>query len=45
MKSVTGLSSDTVGATSIKYALIAGVVILLGEQVLALYQQITAAFG
>ena len=45
MKSVTRLSSDTAGATSIKYALIAGVVLLLGDQVLALYQQIAAAFG
>ena len=45
MKSVTRLSSDSVGATSIKYALIAGVVLLLGDQVLALYQQIAAAFG
>jgi Flp pilus assembly pilin Flp len=53
MKSVTRLSSDTAGATSIEYALIAsvvsiviaGVVLLLGDQVLALYQQIAAAFG
>ena len=45
MKSVTRLSSDTAGETSIEYALIAGVVLLLGDQVLALYQQIAAAFG
>ena len=55
MKSVTRLSSDTMGATSIEYALIAsvvvagvvvaGVVLLLGDQVPALYQQIATAFG
>lgn len=47
-KNVTRLFSDTAGATSIEYALIASVVsvvLLLGDQVLALYQQIAAAFG
>ena len=45
--------TDTSGATAIEYALIASVVsiviaatvLLLGDQILALFQQITAAFG
>jgi Flp pilus assembly pilin Flp len=52
-KSATRLHNDQTGATSIEYALIAsvvsiviaGVILLLGDQVLALYQQIAAAFG